>query len=159
MKNNNIIRIRAQIKLGSFLLGSENLNFNTKERRKSIKVIVSDEERSLIEAKANFYGYKTIESYIRDTAIYEKVTHVDLKSKNELYEAYSNNTKELKKIAKEFRHFSKYATQISQEDMKNISITMFTILKKQKQMLQLIENKLDIDIWQEINKKDHIDCQ
>ena len=133
------------------MLGSENLNFNTKERRKSIKVIVSDEERSLIEAKANFYGYKTIASYIRDTAIYEKVTHVDLKSKNELYEAYSNNTKELKKIAKEFRHFSKYATQIS--------ITMFTILKKQKQMLQLIENKLDIDIWQEINKKDHIDCQ
>ena len=86
MKNNNIIRIRAQIKLGSFLLGSENLNFNTKERRKSIKVIVSDEERSLIEAKANFYGYKTIASYIRDTAIYEKVTHVDLKSKNELYD-------------------------------------------------------------------------
>lgn len=84
----------------------------TKERRKSIKVIVSDEERSLIEAKANFYGYKTIASYIRDSAIYEKVTHVDLKSKNELYEAYSNNTKELKKIAKEFRHFSKYATQI-----------------------------------------------
>ena len=72
---------------------------------------------------------------------------------------FDNNTKELKKIAKEFRHFSKYATQISQEDMKNISITMFTILKKQKQMLQLIENKLDIDIWQEINKKDHIESQ
>ena len=135
------------------------MKFNTKERRKSIKVIVSDEERSLIEAKANFYGYKTIASYIRDAAIYEKVTNVDLKNKNELYEVYSNNTKELKKIAKEFRHFSKYATQISQEDLKNISITMFTILKKQKQMLQLIENKLDIDIWQEINKKDHADCQ
>lgn len=141
------------------MLGSDNLNFNTKERRKSIKVIVSDEERCLIEAKANFYGYKTIASYIRDTAIYEKVTHVDLKSKNELYEAYSNNTKELKKIAKEFRHFSKYATQISQKDLQDISVTMFTILKRQKQMLQLIENKLDIDIWQEINKKDHIDCQ
>ena len=141
------------------MLGSDNLNFNTKERRKSIKVIVSDEERCLIEAKANFYGYKTIAGYIRDTAIYEKVSHVDLKSKNELYEAYSNNTKELKKIAKEFRHFSKYATQISQKDLQDISITMFTILKRQKQMLQLIENKLDIDIWQEINKNDHIDCQ
>ena len=135
------------------------MNFNTKERRKSIKVIVSDEERILIEAKANFYGYKTIASYIRDAAIYEKITYVDLKSKNELYEAYSINTKELKKITKEFRHFSKYATQISEEDLKDISITMFTILKKQKQMLQLIENKLDIDIWQEINKKDHLDCQ
>lgn len=135
------------------------MNFNTKERRKSIKVIVSDEERSLIEAKANFYGYKTIASYIRDAAIYEKVTNVDLKNKKQLYEAYSNNTKELKTIAKEFRHFSKYATQISPEDLKDISITMFTILKKQKQILQLIENKLDIDIWQEINKKEHTDCQ
>ena len=140
------------------MIVSERMEFNTKERRKSIKVIVSDEERSLIEAKANFYGYKTIAGYIRDSAIYEKITHVDLKSKNELYEAYSNNTKELKKIAKEFRHFSKYATQISEEDMKNISTIMFTILKKQKQMLQLIENKLDIDIWQEINKRDHKEC-
>ena len=140
------------------MIGSERMEFNTKERRKSIKVIVSDEERSLIEAKANFYGYKTIAGYIRDSAIYEKIIHVDLKSKNELYEAYSNNTKELKKIAKEFRHFSKYATQISEEDMKNISTIMFTILKKQKQMLQLIENKLDIDIWQEINKRDHMEC-
>ena len=65
----------------------------------------------------------------------------------------------LKKIAKEFRHFSKYATQISKDDLKDISIMMFTILKKQKQILQLIEKKLDIDIWQEINKRDHIDCQ
>ena len=135
------------------------MQFNTKSRRKSIKVIVSDEERSLLETKANFYGYKTMAGYIRDTAIYEKVTHIDLKSKNEIYEVYSNNTKELKKIAKEFRHFSKYATQISKDDLKDISIMMFTILKKQKQILQLIEKKLDIDIWQEINKRDHIDCQ
>ena len=135
------------------------MQFNTKSRRKSIKVIVSDEERSLLETKANFYGYKTIASYIRDSAIYEKVTHIDLKSKNEIYEVYSNNTKELKKIAKEFRHFSKYATQISKDDLKDISIMMCTILIKQKQILQLIEKKLDIDIWQEINKRDHIDCQ
>ena len=135
------------------------MQFDTKSRRKSIKVIVSDEERCLLETKASFYGYKTIASYIRDTAIYEKVTHIDLKSKNEIYEAYSNNTKELKIIAKEFRHFSKYATQISKDDLKDISIMMFTILKKQKQILQLIEKKLDIDIWQEINKRDHIDCQ
>ena len=135
------------------------MQFNTKSRRKSIKVIVSDEERSLLETKANFYGYKTIASYIRDSAIYEKVTHIDLKSKNEIYEVYSNNTKELKKIAKEFRHFSKYATQISKDDLKDISIMVFTILKRQKQILQLIEKKLDIDIWQEINKRDHIDCQ
>lgn len=135
------------------------MQFDSKSRRKSIKVWVSDEERCLLETKSDFYGYKTLASYIRDAVLYEKVTHVDLKNRNEIYEAYSNNTKELKKIAKEFRHFSKYATQISQEDLKDISITMFTILKKQKQMLQLIENKLDLDVWQEINRKGHTDCQ
>ena len=28
---------------------------------------------------------------------------------------------------------------------------MFTILKKQKEILNLIENKLDLKVWQEIN--------
>lgn len=134
------------------------MKFDSKTRRKSIKVWVSDEERCLLETKAEFYGYKTLASYIRDAIIYEKVTYIDLKNRKEIYDVYSDNTKELKKIAKEFRHFSKYATQISKDDLKNISITMFTILKNQKKMLQLIENKLDLDVWQEINRKGHLDC-
>ena len=129
------------------------MQFNSKERRKSIKVWVSDEERCLLETKANYYGYKTLASYIRDAVMYEKVTYVDLKNKDEIYEAYGNNTEELKKITKEFRHFSKYATQISTDDIKKISNTMFGILKNQKKMLQLIESKLDLDVWQEINRK------
>lgn len=141
------------------MLGSEGMQFDSKTRRKRIKMWASDEERALIYAKAQFYGYSNLADYIRDAAIYEKVMYVNFKDKKEIYDIFAENTKELKKIAKEFRHFSKYATQISQKDLQNISITMFTILKKQKQMLQLIENKLDIDIWQEINKKDHIDCQ
>lgn len=135
------------------------MKFDSKTRRKSIKVWVSDEERCLLETKSEFYGYKTLASYIRDAIIYEKVTYIDLKNRKEIYDAYSHNTKELKKIAKEFRHFSKYATQISKEDLKDISITVFTILKNQKKMLQLIENKLDLDVWQEINRKGHLDCQ
>lgn len=133
------------------------MKFNSKTRRKSIKVWVSDEEKSLLKTKAEFYGYKTLASYIRDAVIYEKVTYIDLKSKKEIYDAYSKNTKELKNIAKEFRHFSKYATQISQEDLKLISNKMINIFKNQKKMLQLIENKLDIDVWQEINHKGHKD--
>ena len=127
------------------------MEFTTKERRKSIKVIVSDEERALIEEKMKYYGYSTIASYIRDAAIYEKVTYVDLKNRQEIYDAYTKNTKELKKVAKEFRHFSKYATQLSKDDLNNISNTIFAILKKQKAMLNLMEKKLDLDVWQEIN--------
>ena len=122
-----------------------------KTRRNSIKVWVSDEERALLEAKVNYYGYKRLATYIRDAIIYEKVTHIDLDGKEQIYAAYSENTKELKKIAKEIRHISRYATQISNEDLKRVSTQMFTILKKQKEILNLIENKLDLKVWQEIN--------
>ena len=63
-----------------------------KTRRKSIKVWVSDEERALLEAKVNYYGYKRLAEYVRDAIIYEKVTNVDLKGKEEIYAAYSENT-------------------------------------------------------------------
>lgn len=94
------------------------MDFNSKQRRKSIKVWLSDEERILVESKAEFYGYKRLAKYIRDAAIYEKVTYVDLKNKEELYVAYSENTKELKKITKEIRHISKYSTQLTDETKK-----------------------------------------
>lgn len=35
------------------------------------------------------YGYKTIAKYVRDAVIYENVTYVDLKGKQEIYDAYS----------------------------------------------------------------------
>lgn len=122
-----------------------------KTRRKSIKVWVSDEERVLLEAKSNYYGYKRLATYIRDAIIFEKVTRVDLKGRKEIYAAYSENTKELKKIAKEFRHLNRYATQLSNDDLKEISSKIFELLKGQKQMLNLIEKKLNLEIWQEIN--------
>lgn len=123
-----------------------------KTRRNSIKVWVSDEERALLEAKSNYYGYSRLAKYIRDAIIYEKVTHIDLKNKEEIYAAYSENTKELKKIAKEIRHISRYATQISNYDLKELSNQMFNILKNQKKMLKLIEEKLDLDVWQDIDR-------
>ena len=127
------------------------MEFNSKQRRKSIKVWLSDEERILVESKAEFYGYKRLAKYIRDAAIYEKVTYINLKNKEELYVAYSENTKELKKITKEIRHISKYATQLTDETKKNILDIMYAILRNQKSMVKLIDEKLDLDVWKEIN--------
>ena len=127
------------------------MEFNSKQRRKSIKVWLSDEERILVESKAEFYGYKRLAKYIRDAAIYEKVTHVDLKNKEELYIAYAENTKELKKITKEIRHISKYATRLTDETKKDILDVMYAVLGNQKAMIKLIDEKLDLDVWNEIN--------
>ena len=127
------------------------MDFNSKQRRKIIKVWLSDEERILVESKAEFYGYKRLAKYIRDAAIYEKVTYVDLKNKEELYVAYSENTKELKKITKEIRHISKYATQLNDEQRKDLLDLMFAILRNQKAMIKLIDEKLDLEVWKEVN--------
>ena len=127
------------------------MEFNSKQRRKSIKVWLSDEERILVESKAEFYGYKRLAKYIRDAAIYEKVTHVDLKNKEELYIAYAENTKEFKKITKEIRHISKYATRLTDETKKDILDVMYAVLGNQKAMIKLIDEKLDLDVWKEIN--------
>ena len=121
------------------------------QRRKSIKVWLSDEERILVESKAEYYGYKRLAKYIRDAAIYEKVTHVDLKNKEELYVAYAENTKELKKITKEIRHISKYATRLTDETKKDILDVMYAVLRNQKSMIKLIDEKLDLDVWKEVN--------
>lgn len=127
------------------------MEFNSKQRRKSIKVWLSDEERILVEAKAEYYGYNRLAKYIRDAAIYEKVTYVDLKNKEQLYTAYAENTKQIKKIAKDIRHISKYATQLSKEDKKDLLGVMYAVLKSQKEMIKLIDEKLDLDMWKEIN--------
>ena len=127
------------------------MEFNSKQRRKSIKVWLSDEERILVESKAEFYGYKRLAKYIRDAAIYEKVTYVNLKNKEDLYTAYAENTKELKKITKEIRHISKYATRLTDETKKDILDAMYAVLRNQKAMIKLIDEKLDLDVWKEIN--------
>ena len=128
------------------------MEFTTKERRKSIKVIVSDLERALIEERMKMYGYQSLASYIRDAAIYEKVTYVDWKNQKVLLDAYAENTKVLNEILKEFKNFSKYATQLSKEDLYKVSHTMFAIYKNQKAMINLIDKKLDLDVWQEVNR-------
>lgn len=127
------------------------MEFNSKQRRKSIKVWLSDEERILVESKAEFYGYKRLAKYIRDATIYEKVTYVDLKNKEDLYTAYAENTKELKKITKEIRHISKYATRLTDETKKDILDVMYAVLRNQKAMIKIIDEKLDLDVWKEIN--------
>lgn len=127
------------------------MEFNSKQRRKSIKVWLSDEERILVEAKAQYYGYKRLAKYIRDAAIYEKVTYIDLKNKEQLYSVFSDNTKQLKKITKEIRHISKYATQLSNESTKDLLDVMYAVLRNQKSMIKLIDEKLDLDVWKEIN--------
>lgn len=125
---------------------------NKNNRTKLIRARVTEDEVNLIKSKAKYYGYKNLSKYLIDAAIYEKVTHFDLNGKKIIYDAYSENTKEIKKFVKEIKHLNKYATQIDDIDIKRIKTLMFNIINNQKDILKLIGEKLDYKVWEEINK-------
>lgn len=125
---------------------------NPDQRRKSIKVWVSDEERALVEAKAYNYGYRRIAPYIRDAAIYERVTNYKIRGEEEILNAYCETSKEIKSIVKDIRHICKFATQISEGKRQELLNLMKAIYKMQIKIRDLITKKLDLDMWQEIKR-------
>ena len=127
------------------------MELNPDNRTEMIKSRVSEEEKILIKAKAEYYGYKQLSKYIRDSAIYEKVTNVDLIGKNEILKAYSDNTQILKEMHKSIKHIAIFAKQIDKYEREDLKFKMLEILKNQKEMIKLIDKKLDLDVWQEVN--------
>ena len=128
------------------------MNEDSKNKTKIIKARVTEDEEILVKTKAKIYGYKNLSKYLIDAAIYEKITHIDLDNQMKIYNAYAKNTKELNKIIKEIRTMCKYATQLNSIDVSNIKSIMFTIINNQKEMLKLIDEKLDLQVWQSINR-------
>lgn len=129
------------------------MELNPENRTEMIKARVSEKEKILIKAKAEYYGYKQLSKYIRDAAIYEKVTFVDLIGKNEILKAYSDNTQILKDMYKSIRHIAIFATQIDKYEREELKFKMMEILKHQKEMIKLIDKKLDLDVWQKVNHR------
>ena len=82
--------------------------------------------------------------------------HISDMQQKEIYDAYSENTKELKKIVKELRLTLKYATQINEMDISSIKTILFNIIRNQKESLKLIAKKLNYNEWQEINHSRNI---
>lgn len=127
------------------------MELNPDNRTEMIKARVSEEEKILIKAKAEYYGYKQLSKYIRDSAIYEKVTNVDLIGKNEILKAYSDDIQILKEMYKSIKHIAIFATQIDKYEREELKFKMLEILKNQKEMIKLIDKKLDLDVWQQVN--------
>ncbi len=125
---------------------------NPSQRRKSIKVWFSDEERALVEAKAYNYGYRRLAPYIRDAVIYERVTNYKIKGEDEIINAYCESNKEVQSMLKDVKHICKFATQISESKRQELFDLTKVIYKMQIKIRDLIAKKLDLEMWQEINR-------
>ena len=135
------------------------MKFNSKNRTNRIMVWVSDEEKTLLETKAEYYSYKSFAAYIRDACIYEKVTKVDIKNADRICDAYADYTKEIKKITREIRNLIKYANLLDDLTIQTMRTLMLDVINNQKKMLKLIDEKLDFDVWQEINREKQMEEQ
>lgn len=135
------------------------MKFNSKNRTNRIMVWVSDEEKTLLETKADYYCYKSFAAYIRDAAIYEKVTKVDVKNSDKICDAYSSYAKEIKKITREIRNLIKYNTNLNDLTIQDLKSLMLNVINNQKEMLKLVTDKLDFDVWQEINREKQMEEQ
>lgn len=125
-------------------------------KNRIIKARVNEYEESLIKEKAKYYGYKNLSKYLVDAAIYEKVTFCDLKNPQLIYDAYAQNTKEINKVTKEIRLIRKFATQLNEDNIKNLNSLLYTIIKKQNKMLELIDKKMDLEVWEKVNRENKI---
>ena len=128
-------------------------------KRKWKRLLINDIEEKVEGYAENWLEYTLIdvnkfskEQLLADNLIITKAMLIEKsKNKEELYVAYSENTKELKKITKEIRHISKYATQLNDEQRKDLLDLMFAVLRNQKAMIKLIDEKLDLEVWKEVN--------
>ena len=75
-----------------------------------------------------------------------------IKGEEEIFDAYCECNKEIKSMVKDIRHICKFATQISEENREEILRLMKDIYKMQIKIRDLITKKLDLDMWQEINR-------
>ena len=81
----------------------------------------------------------------------KKVTQVDLKGQDEILSAFSENTKEIKEIAKGVRNLCEFLTQADDLAIANLRARMYDIMRAQYKMRDLITKKLDLDVWQRMN--------
>lgn len=132
------------------------MNTKKNNRVELVKARVTKEEKDIIRKKASFYGYKNVSKYLIDAAVHENIIHVDVKAQDTIYNAYAENTKVLNEIKKEILHICKFATKIDEKSLKELKGFMFAILNNQKAIRRIIDKKMELDIWEEINRNEKV---
>ena len=97
-------------------------------------------------------GRKPLE--ILDEAGYIKYTKTGAKSRPwERVRLSEKGEQILKEMHKSIKHIAIFAKQIDKYEREDLKFKMLEILKNQKEMIKLIDKKLDLDVWQEVNHR------
>lgn len=113
----------------------------------------SEEERKLLEAKADMYNYRYLSDYIRDCAIYESVIQINIKyteAVNNLFQQYIDETK---KFTKEVRRILKWDTTTSAEEKELLQQALYRVYSQTKSLKKSVNDNINVEVVEKESKK------
>lgn len=129
------------------------MNKKNINRNKIVKARVTEKEKNIIKQKVKKYGYRNMSKYLIDAALHERVQYINIEGQDLIYKAFSEYASELKKIRKKVFFICEFATQLDEEKIESLRSLLFITIGNQKKMLNLINSKMDLKVWEEINRK------
>lgn len=123
------------------------------DRQKMYTIMFTEEERKLLEAKAQAYNYRYLSDYIRDCAIYESVIQINIEyteSVNNLFQQYID---EIKKFTKEVRRILKWDTTTSTEEKEIIQQALYRVYSQTKSLKKSVNDNINVEVIEKESKK------
>lgn len=123
------------------------------DRQKMYTIMFTEEERKLLEAKAQTYNYRYLSDYIRDCAIYESVIQINIdytESVNNLFQQYID---EIKKFTKEVRRILKWDTTTSAEEKEIIQQALYRVYSQTKSLKKSVNDNINVEVIEKESKK------
>ena len=123
------------------------------DRQKMYTIMFTEEERKLLEAKAQAYNYRYLSDYIRDCAIYESVIQINIdytESVNNLFQQYID---EIKKFTKEVRRILKWDTTTSAEEKEIIQQALYRVYSQTKSLKKSVNDNINVEVIEKESKK------
>ena len=123
------------------------------DRQKMYTIMFTEEERKLLEAKAQAYNYRYLSDYIRDCAIYESVIQINIdytESVNNLFQQYID---EIKKFTKEVRRILKWDTTTSAKEKEIIQQALYRVYSQTKSLKKSVNDNINVEVIEKESKK------
>lgn len=122
-------------------------------KRKQFRLWLSDEERNLLEVRAEQYGYRHLSEYLRDAGIYNDVIIVDISYTESVNNLFADMILEIRKLTKEVRRVMKYDTSASPEEREMIQQALYRVYSQTKSLKKSVNDNINI---KEVIKKSKV---
>lgn len=124
-----------------------------KSNKKKYTLWLTDEEKKLLEVRAEQYGYLYLSEYLRDAGIYNDVIQVDISYTEQVNNLFQELINEIKKLTKEVRRVMKYNTSATTEETEMIQQALYRVYSQTKSLKKSVNDNVNV---KEIIKKSKI---